>query len=100
LRFKGQEVTAELCRRPSAELSKNGCASLHQGRDPHRELMGTAELVKENLCALGLAQIAPVRHLDKEPEAVGQRRIERLGPEILLFVVVVALAAGFMAAQR
>jgi hypothetical protein len=62
--------------------------------------MGTAELVKENLCALGLAQIAPVRHLDKEPEAVGQRRIERLGPEILLFVVVVALAAGFMAAQR
>ena len=28
--------------------------------------MGTAELVKQNLCPLGLAQIAPVRHLDEE----------------------------------
>ncbi len=91
LRFKGQEVAAELRRRPGAEFPKNGCAPLHQGRDLHRELMGTAELVEQNLGALGLAQIAPVRHFDKEPEAIGQCRIQRLRPEILLFVVMVAI---------
>ena len=46
-------------------------ALLHQGRDLHGELMGTAELVDQNFCALGLAQVAPVRHFDQEPEAIG-----------------------------
>lgn len=55
------------------------------------ELMGTAKLVEQNFCALGLAQITPVRHFDQEPEAVSESRIERLRPEILLLVVVVAL---------
>ena len=91
LRFKGQEVAAELRRRPGAELPKDGRAPLHQGWDLHRELVATAELVQQNLSALGLAQIAPVRHLDKEPEAIGQRRIQRLRAEILLFVVMVAI---------
>ena len=47
--------------------------------------MGTAKLVEQNFCALGLAQIAPVRHLDQEAEAVSEGRIQRLRPEILLF---------------
>jgi hypothetical protein len=97
LGLKGHEVAAELCRRPGTEFPKNGYASLHQSRDLNRELMGTAELVQQNLCALGFAQIAPVRHLDKEAEAIGESWIQRLSSEILFFVVVVAISGRFMA---
>ena len=54
--------------------------------------MVTAELVKQNLCALRLAQIAPVRHFDQEPEAIGQCRIQWLRTQILLLLVVFAIS--------
>ena len=91
LRFKGDEVTAELCGRPGAELPKNASAALHQSWHLHGEPMATAELVQQNLGAIGLAQIAPVRHFDEKPETVGKCRIERLRPEILFLVVMVAI---------
>src|SRR5258708_4510109 len=53
--------------------------------------MRTAELVEQNLSALGLAQIAPVGHFDKEPEPIGKSWIQRLRGKILLFVVMVAI---------
>jgi hypothetical protein len=53
--------------------------------------MGTAKLVEQNLGALALAQIAPVRHLDEEAEAVGESRIQGLGPEILVLLPMVAI---------
>src|SRR4029077_16017111 len=87
LRFKRQEVAAELRRRPGTELAKNGNTLLHQSWHLHGELMATAKLVKQNLGAIGLAQIAPIRHFDKEPEADGESWIQRLGREILLLVV-------------
>ena len=100
LRFKGHEVAAELRRRPGTELPKDGHTPLHQGRDLHRELMPTTKLVQQNLSALGLAQIAPVRHFDQEPEPVGEGRIEQLSPSTVLLSSWSPLAAGFMAAQR
>ena len=53
--------------------------------------MGTAKLVKQNLGALDLAQIAPVRHLDEEPEAISKSWVQRLSPEILFLVAIVTI---------
>ena len=81
LRFQRHKVAAEIRRLGAEQLESRGRAG-HQGRDIDRELMAAAKLVGQQHVFVGLAEVAPVRHLDQKAKPVRERRVERLGPEI------------------
>ena len=95
LRFKGHEVAAELCGRPGAEFPKNASAPLNQSRDLHGKFVGPRNWSSRTSVRSASLKSHQSGTSIRKPKRSASA--QRLRPEILLLVVIIAgtpLAAG------